>query len=169
MVHMRGHKTSRGNNCQWLILLWNNSSHLFENHKHIYQSSYHGKYSRPWLQLSRLHFINKTSLSIFFHMHQLPDTNKRLWISFNTLRPRRNRCHFADDILKCIFFYENVRISIKVSLKFVPKDPINNIPALVQIRAWRRPGDKPLSEPMMVCLLTHICVTRSQWVNISLN
>ena len=31
--------------------------------------------------------------------------------------------------------------------------------------AWRRPGDKPLSEPMMVSVLTHICVTRSQWVN----
>ena len=42
---------------------------------------------------------------------------------------------------------------------------INNIPALVQIMAWRRPGDKPLSEPMMVNLLTHICVTRPQWIN----
>ena len=51
------------------------------------------------------------------------------------------------------------------SLKFVPKGPINKIPALVQIMAWRRPGDKPLSEPMMVRLLTHICVTRPQWVN----
>ena len=30
--------------------------------------------------------------------------------------------------------------------------------------AWRRPGDKPLSEPVMVSLLTHICVTRPQWV-----
>ena len=50
-------------------------------------------------------------------------------------------------------------------LKFVPKGPINNIPALVQIMAWRRPGDKPLSEPMMVRLPTHICVTRPQWVN----
>ena len=30
--------------------------------------------------------------------------------------------------------------------------------------AWRRPGDKPLSEPMMVNLPTHICVTRPQWV-----
>ena len=30
--------------------------------------------------------------------------------------------------------------------------------------AWRRPGDKPLSEPMMVSLLTHICATRPQWV-----
>ena len=39
------------------------------------------------------------------------------------------------------------------------------IPSLVQIMAWRRPGDKPLSEPMMVSLLTHICVTGPQWVN----
>ena len=59
------------------------------------------------------------------------------------------------------------RISIKISLKFVPKGPINNIPSLVQIMAWRRSGDKPLSEPMMVCLPTHICVTRPQWVNLS--
>ena len=42
---------------------------------------------------------------------------------------------------------------------------ISNIPALIQIMAWRRPGDKPLSEPMMVRLPTHICVTRPQWVN----
>ena len=39
-----------------------------------------------------------------------------------------------------------------------------NIPALVQIMAWRCSGDKPLSEPMMVSLLTRICVTRPQWV-----
>ena len=43
------------------------------------------------------------------------------------------------------FFNENVQISIEISLRFVPKGPINNIPALVQIMAWRRPGDKPLS------------------------
>ena len=53
---------------------------------------------------------------------------------------------------------------IKISLKLVRKGPINNIPALVQIMAWRRPGDKPLSEPMLVSLLTHICVTRPQLV-----
>ena len=51
---------------------------------------------------------------------------------------------------------ENAGISIKISLKFVPKGPITNIPSLVQIMAWRRPGDKPLSEPMMVSLLKHI-------------
>ena len=56
--------------------------------------------------------------------------------------------------------------SIKISLKFVPKAAVNNIPELVQIMAWRRPGDKPLSEQMMLKLLTHICVIRPQWVNL---
>ena len=71
-------------------------------------------------------------------------------------RPRQNGRHFADDIFKRIFFNENVRISIRFSLKFYPKSPINNIPALVQIMAWRRAGDKPLSDPMMVRSPTHI-------------
>ena len=70
---------------------------------------------------------------------------------FNTLRPRQDGWHFADDIFKCIFLNEN--IWIKSSLKFVPRGPINNIPALVQIMAWRQPGDKPLSDDS---LLTHI-------------
>ena len=50
---------------------------------------------------------------------------------------------------KFIFLNGNVWISIKISRKFVPKGPINNIPALVQIMTWRLTGDKPLSEPMM--------------------
>ena len=60
--------------------------------------------------------------------------------------------------------YKNLWIPIAISLEFVTKGSINNNPALFQIMAWRRPGDKPLSEPMMVNLLTHICVTRPQWV-----
>ena len=84
--------------------------------------------------------------------------------SINTLRPRQNDRLFAGDTFKHIFLNENNKISIKISLKFVPKGPINNIPAMVQIMAWRRPGDKPLSEPMVVSLLTHICVARPQWV-----
>ena len=87
------------------------------------------------------------------------------FIDINTLRPRLNGRHFADDIFKCIFLNENAWISLKISLKFVPKVRINNVPTLVQIKAWRRPGDKPLSEPVMVSLRTHICVTRPQWVN----
>ena len=68
----------------------------------------------------------------------------------NTLRPRQDGHHFPDDILKWIFINENLWISLKISLKFVRKVRINNIPTLVQIMAWRRPGDKPLSDPMMV-------------------
>ena len=85
-----------------------------------------------------------------------------MWIAINTLRPRQDGRRFADDTFKRIFLDENVRISIKISLKFVPKGPINNIPVLIKIMAWRRSGDKPLSEPMMVSLPTHICVTRPQ-------
>ena len=81
-----------------------------------------------------------------------------------TLRPRQNGCHFPDDIFTYFFLNENVCTSLTISLKFVPKVRINNIPALVQIMAWRRPGDKPLSEPMMVNSQTHICVTLPQWV-----
>ena len=82
----------------------------------------------------------------------------------NSLRPRQNGCLFADDTFKRIFLNENIRISTENSPKFVPNGLINNIPALVQIMSWRRPGDKPLSEPMMVSLSTHICITRPQWV-----
>ena len=64
------------------------------------------------------------------------------------------------------FLNENVWIPIKISLKVVPKGHMNHIPALVQIMVWCRPGDKPLSEPIMISLQTHICVFRPQWVNI---
>ena len=83
---------------------------------------------------------------------------------FNTLRPTQNGRPFADDIFKCIFVTENAWIPIKISLKFAPQGPINNILALDQIMAWRRPGAKPLSGPMKVRLPTHVCVTRPQWV-----
>ena len=89
------------------------------------------------------------------------------FLFINTLRPRQNGRHFADDIFKCIFFNENVWISLKIVLKFVLKGPINNIPALVQIMACRLEGAKPLSEPMTVNLPTLICVARPQWVKIS--
>ena len=85
-------------------------------------------------------------------------------VVINTLRQRQNGRHFPDDMLKWIFLNENVWNTIKISLKFAPTSPINNIPALVQIMAWRQPGAKPLFEPMMDSLLTHIWVTRPQWV-----
>ena len=71
--------------------------------------------------------IRKTSLKNHFHMVQ--------WV--NTLGPRQNGWHFPDDIFKCFFVNENVWMSLKIS-------------ALVQIMAWRRLGNKPLSSPLMV-------------------
>ena len=127
-----------------------------------------------WLDFAWFQFLTylgwkQFSVDSWCHMHDTRQMFLCLLYSFNTLRPRRNEQHFADDIFKRIFFNGNVWISIKVSLKFVPKGPINNIPALVQIMAWRRPGDKPLSEPMMVRSTTHICVTRPQWLNMCIN
>ena len=109
-------------------------------------------------------------ISNYTHVKQW-DMITHLWPNLsgclvNTLRPRQNGRHFPDNIFKWIFLSENVWISINFSLKFVPRGPINNIPTLVQVMAWRRPGDKPLSEPMMVRLPTHICVTRPQWVKL---
>ena len=56
----------------------------------------------------------------------------------------------ADEIFKCIFLNENDWIPNRISLKFVPRNPIANKPALVQVMAWRRAGDKPLPEPMLI-------------------
>ena len=74
------------------------------------------------------------------------------------LRLRQNGHHFVD-VFKCIFFIENVWISLMITQTFVPKVWINNIPALVEIMAWCQPGDKPVSQPIVVSLLMHICVT----------
>ena len=65
----------------------------------------------------------------------------------NTPRPRQNGRNFSHDTLKRFFLNENLTIAIKNSLKVVPRVRISNITALVQIMAWRRPGDRPLSEP----------------------
>ena len=56
------------------------------------------------------------------------------WLfNLNSLRPRRNEQHFADDIFKCLFLNEDVWISIEISLKFVAKGPINNITGIYSI------------------------------------
>ena len=99
---------------------------------------------------------------LWFQIHKF-QTQFGDWY-LNTLRLRWNGQHFADDIFKHIFFNETVWILIKIYLKFILKGLINCTPALVQIMTWRCPVDKPLSEPMLVSLPTHIWVTRPQWV-----
>ena len=84
---------------------------------------------------------------------------------FNTLRPRQKGHYFADGAFKCIFLNKNVWILMKIFLKFIPKGPINNISVLVKLMGWRPPGSELLSEPIMVRLLMHTCVTQPQWIN----
>ena len=108
--------------------------------------------------------VNNFRMFEMLHMEITVTSSNAQWVT--TLRQRQNWCHFTDNIFKCIFMNEDVRILFKISLKVVPKGPVNNIPALVLIKACCRPGNTPLSEPMMVSLLTLICITRPPWVNI---
>ena len=63
--------------------------------------------------------------------------------------PWKKGLHFAVDTFKCISVNESFCNFIGISLKFVPKGPIDNKPALLQLMAWRRIGDKPFSEAML--------------------
>ena len=88
-------------------------------------------------------------------------------ISIDTLKcsPDKMPAISVDDIFKYIFANEIFFILIHISLKFVPKGPINNNPSLIRKMACCLLGAKPLSEPMMIYLLMYICITRPQWVN----
>ena len=63
----------------------------------------------------------------------------------NSSLPGQNRHRFLDNIFRCIFVNEKFCILIKISLKYVRK----NNPAFIKIKAWRRIGDKLLSEQML--------------------
>ena len=65
------------------------------------------------------------------------------WLSMDRcpeiiLRPKQNGRHLINDIFKCIFDSKTVCFAVKMSLVFVPEDPIDNKPTLVPIMAWRR-------------------------------
>ena len=76
-------------------------------------------------------------------------------LEVKTLNPRQKGRHLQDDIFKYIFVNENIRILLKISLKFVPKVLISNIPALAQIMVLCQQGNKPLSETIVV---TYWCI-----------
>ena len=143
--------------CRKIVVCW------FKFHWNLFprvQSITIQHWFRQWFgnDQAMSHYLNQWEASLLMHIC----ITWPKW--FNSLRPRQNGRLFADDTFKRIFLNENIRISTKNPLKFVPKGLMNNIPALVLIMAWRRPGDMPLSEPMLVRSLTHICVTRPQWV-----
>ena len=59
--------------------------------------------------------------------------------------------HPAGDIFKCIFLKKK---HMDIDYSF-PRVKLTDFAVLAQTMAWRRPGDEPLSEPMMAHLLTH--------------
>ena len=134
---------------KWVMEIYNL---VYRHNKYVWLSFLHLSFQQPNLKISTAK-IQLCCVSLNIRIQNS---------STITLRPRQNLRHFADDIFKCVSLNGYLLISITVWLKFVPKGPNTNIPSLVQIIAWRRPGDKPLSEPVMVKLLTHICVTRPQ-------
>ena len=169
--------TNIQNNFCWIVLSWT-PTHLIDDRSTLARVM-------DWCRQKTINYLNqwrpRSMLSVGTTSHWINLTccfrHIDAWIKWptfciwhfkmnvlNTLRPRQNGRRFPDDTFKRIFLNENVRISIKISLKFVPNGPINNIPSLVQTMAWHRPGDKPLSDPMMVRVLTHICVNRPQWI-----
>ena len=104
-------------------------------------------------------FIEDENQSILHNHHRCwwPGDKRGHWIichTINRLRPRQNSRHFPGDIFKWIFLNQNACISIQIPLKFAPRGPVKNIPALVQIMAWRRQGKE------------HIFVTWLRWVNL---
>ena len=89
-----------------------------------------------WPTWINLLVISETSTALVAHNSMNLSIHAMRICFINTLKPRPtafSRRHFQMN-----FFNENVWISINISLKFVPKRPINNILALVQIMAWHQ-------------------------------
>ena len=92
--------------------------------------------------------------SVKIHLISQQCCNDAVWIFPIIHKPLDKKATIlADDIFKCIFVNENDRISNKIPLKFVPRNPIDTKLALVRAMAWHRTGNKPLNVQIM--FLTH--------------
>ena len=92
---------------------------------------------------------------VWSHWGELIESRCRILHSKNSINsspPGQNGRNFTDDMFKRIFVNENIWMLNKFSLKCALWGWIHNMSALVQIMVWRRPGDKPLSEPMLTQL-----------------
>ena len=148
--------TQWGRHCHYNDVIMSVMSSLITSLTIVYSSVYSA--ADQWKHQS------SASLAFVKGIHRWPVNSPHKWPVTRKMFPFDDVI-IPDDVLNWIFLNENVRISITISLKFVPRGPINDISALVQIMARRRPGGKALSEPVMVSLLTHTSVTRPQWVD----
>ena len=80
----------------------------------------------------------------------------------NTLRPRQNGCIFHKTFSIAFSWMKMYEFQLKCDCILFLRV---HLTILVQIMGWHQQGDKPLSEPIMINLLTYKCVTRPQWVN----
>ena len=82
----------------------------------------------------------------------------------NSSLPVQNGRHFTDGTFKHILMNEKFFNSIRISLKFVPKGPVDKKAALVQVMAGWRTGDKPLPEPMLTQFTNPYMQHQGGWV-----
>ena len=82
-------------------------------------------------------------------------------LAVNTWKPEQNGRYFADNILKCIFFYNDILVMI--SQEFISNGLIDNKSGLVQVMACRLTGH--FLNQWWLSLLMHHCIIRPQWVN----
>ena len=94
----------------------------------------------------------------YYDVNIMPFLSHTTWLGWPFINQNSSLAHLpldkmapnlADDIFMCIFMNGKFCILIRISPKFVPKVQIYNMPALVQVMAWRRTSNKPLSEPML--------------------
>ena len=115
---------------RWSDLL---KSNCYESHDFFFFPN-----SGAGTQISELHLLG-------WKYDRLPTWVVRL----NSSPPGQNGRHFGRRHNSNAFFNGNDKIPVQISQKFIPRSPIGNKPSLVQVMAWRRTGDKPLSEPML--------------------
>ena len=110
--------------------------------------------SEPFAAFAHIHICTlkrQTSLDIFLlHWNYYGYSPLTTSICLNSSPLGQNGRHFADESFRWVFMNEKFCILIRISLKVIPKGPIEDNPALAQIMAWRHTGDKPLSEPKLI-------------------
>ena len=117
-----------------------------EYHRHLTAHWHIGVQTKwlPFLQYISIYYEGKSAHIFFPHSKMASAKWSKFSSGLHVLKHwgRENGRRFTNDIFIWIFFNENSWILIKISLKFVPRGPVNNIPASVQRMAWRRTGDK---------------------------
>ena len=103
--------------------------------------------SEPWWSRSVMPYGVWSTMEFMGHWVQWVYHHRLTLI--NSSSPGQNRHHFIEGMLKCIFLNKNIWISNKIWLECIPWGLIHSVSALVQMMAWRHPGEKPLSEPML--------------------